>query len=59
MNGARFVHDTLELAGWRWRSPTPRRSKGLPVSDLLGTAGRDLLERLEVPEPGPSPLPSS
>jgi transposase len=25
MNGARFVHDRLELAGWRSRSPTPRR----------------------------------
>jgi transposase len=25
MSGARFVHDTLERAGWRSRSPTPRR----------------------------------
>jgi Transposase, Mutator family len=32
MSGARFVHDRLELAGWRveiggWRSPTRRKQK--------------------------------
>jgi len=120
MNGARFVHDTLELAGWsveladaqkvkglaplacktdridarvlaelsrrdlvpsiwlpspetrgareraRWRLHLVRHRTALknrvhatllafgklcPVSDLFGTAGRELLARLEVPEP--------
>ena len=27
MNGARFVHDTLEQLGWEVRSPTRRRSR--------------------------------
>jgi len=120
MNGARFVHDTLELGGWsveladaqkvkglaplacktdkidarvlaelsrrdlvpaiwlpspetrgareraRWRLHLVRHRTALknrvhatllafgkpcPVSDLFGTAGRELLARLEVPEP--------
>jgi transposase len=120
MNGARFVHDTLELLGWsveladaqkvkglgplacktdkidarvlaelsrrdlvpaiwlptpdvrgareraRWRLHLVRHRTALknrvhatllafgkpcPVSDLFGTAGRELLDRLEVPEP--------
>jgi transposase len=120
MNGARFVHDQLELAGWevdiadaqkvkglaplacktdridawvlaelarrdlvpaiwlpppgvraereraRWRLHLVRHrvalknrihsilmafGKTCPVSDLFGTAGRQLLERLDVPEP--------
>ncbi len=120
MNGARFVHDTLEELGWEvlvadaqkvkglaplacktdridarvlaelsWRDlvpaiwlpdPTIRRERELarfrlhlvrhrttlknrihatlvtfghpcPVSDLFGLAGRDLLDRLEIPEP--------
>ena len=29
MNGARFVHDTLERCGWELRWPTPRRSEVL------------------------------
>ncbi len=110
MNGARFVHDQLELAGWRveiadavkvkglaplacktdridawvlaelarrdlvpaiWlpdpqiradrerarfrlhlvRHRTSLNGKPCPVSDLFGVAGRDLLERLALPEP--------
>ena len=120
MNGARFVHDTLELAGWDVEIADAQKVKGLaplacktdridawvlaelarrdlvpaiwlptpgvradrerarfrlhlvrhrtalknrihatliafghpcPVSDLFGTAGRELLARLEIPEP--------
>jgi len=125
MNGARFVHDTLELAGWsveladaqkvkglaplacktdridarvlaelsrrdlvpsiwlpapevrgareraRWRLHLVRHrvalknrvhatllafGKPCPVSDLFGTAGRELLARLSVPEPWASDI---
>jgi transposase len=125
MNGARFVHDTLERAGWDVEIADAQKAKGLaplaaktdridarvlaelarrdlvpaiwlpdpsvradrerarfrlhlvrhrtalksrihatllafghpvPVSDLFGTAGRELLARLEVPEPWASSL---
>src|SRR5580765_3123474 len=109
MNGARFVHDRLELAGWQVEVADAQKVKGLaplacktdridawvlaelsrrelvpaiwlpgfeqrqvrkrsslkhrvhaqllafghtcPVSDLFGRAGRELLERLDFPEP--------
>src|SRR5207253_4630247 len=128
MNGARFVHDQLELAGWRVEIADAVKVKGLaplacktdridawvlaelarrdlvpaiwlpdpeiraererarfrlhlvrhrtslkqrihavllahgkpcPVSDLFGLAGRDLLERLELPEPWTSTVAAS
>jgi transposase len=128
MNGARFVHDQLELAGWRVEIADAVKVKGLaplacktdridawvlaelarrdlvpaiwlpdpeiraererarfrlhlvrhrtslkqrvhavllahgkpcPVSDLFGVAGRDLLERLELPEPWTSTVAAS
>src|SRR5437899_4637087 len=128
MNGARFVHDRLELAGWQVEIADAQKVKGLaplacktdridawvlaelarrelvpaiwlpdpavrgarerarfrlhlvrhrtslklrvhavllahgkpcPVSDLFGVAGRDLLERLELPEPWTSTVAAS
>ena len=128
MNGARFVHDQLELAGWRVEIADAVKVKGLaplacktdridawvlaelarrdlvpaiwlpdpeiraererarfrlhlvrhrtalkqrvhavllahgkpcPVSDLFGVAGRDLLERLQLPQPWTSTLAAS
>jgi transposase len=38
MNGARFVHDQLELSGWRCRSRTPRRPRDSPRSPARRTA---------------------
>jgi len=61
MNGARFVHDQLELAGWQVEIADVQEVKGLaplacktllafgypcPVSALFGVGGRDLLARL-------------
>ncbi len=83
MNGARFVHDTLELFGWQVELADAQKVKGLaplacktdriarvlaelsrrdlvpllafgkpcPLADLFGTAGRELLSKLELPEP--------
>src|SRR5262249_44710497 len=64
MNGARFVHDQLEFAGWDVRIADAHKVKGLaplactliaygvpnPTSDLFGERGRALLARLQLPE---------
>jgi hypothetical protein len=65
MNGARFVHDQLELAGWQVASPTPRRSRAwrrLPVRPTGSTPGcspelsrRDLVPEIWLPPLGCGP----
>src|ERR687897_814941 len=67
MNGARFVHDRLELAGWQVEIADAQKGKGLaplackpcPVSDLFGVRGRQLLASLALPEPWQSTIEAS
>jgi hypothetical protein len=40
MNGARFVHDRLELAGWQVEIADAQKVKGLSTRPLSGTATR-------------------
>jgi transposase len=55
MNGARFVHDTLELCGWSVEIADPRKVKGLAPLALQNGPHRRLGARgavLARPRPG-------
>ena len=70
MNGARFVHDRLELAGWGVEIADAQKVRGLaPLACktdridawVLGRAraGRDLVPAIWLPDPlGPEPSAS-
>lgn len=62
MNGARFVHDQLELAGWEMRIADPRKARGIaPLAAktdkidawvLAELARLDLVPEIWLPTPG-------